>query len=82
MTDAIKDRILEALAEVAPEADPGALDPDRPLRDQVDIDSYDYMQFLLGIDERLGVQVQESDYAAVQTLRGLVDYVTARTAAP
>ena len=51
--EAIREQVFQALADVAPETDPASLDPDRPLRDQVDIDSFDYLNFSTGLSERL-----------------------------
>jgi acyl carrier protein len=78
MTDAIRREILAALAQVAPEADLTSLDPRRPIREQVDVDSYDLLQFLVGIDERLKVSIPEQDYDRVQTLEQIVSYVATR----
>jgi len=77
--EAIREQVLQALADVAPEADPALLDPNRPLREQVDIDSFDYLNFIIGLSERLGVTVPETDYASIGTLTGLVEYLAQRT---
>jgi len=77
--EAIREQVLQALADVAPEADPALLDPNRPLREQVDIDSFDYLNFIIGLSERLGVTVPETDYGSIGTLTRLVEYLTQRT---
>ncbi len=77
--EAIREQVLQALADVAPEADLASLDPNRPLRDQVDIDSFDYLNFIIGLSGRLGVTVPETDYASVGTLARLVEYLAQRT---
>ena len=74
-TDVIRGQILDALAEVAPEADPDRLRGDVALRDQLDIDSMDFLNFLIGVAARTGVEVPERDYAAVQTLDDCIGYV-------
>lgn len=76
--DEIRTQVLEALREVAPEADLDRLAGDRPLRDQLDIDSYDFLNFLLGIHQRVGVDVPERDYARIPSLTKLIDYLEAR----
>lgn len=73
-----KQTILAVLAEVAPDADPSALPPTADLRDELDLDSMDFLNVLVGIDQRLGVEVPERDYGAVRTLEALVAYVDAR----
>jgi acyl carrier protein len=76
--DAVKDQVLQALMEIAPEADPSGIDPTQPLRDQLDIDSFDYLNFMIGLDRRLGVTIPEADYASVSTLDYLVAYLAKR----
>jgi acyl carrier protein len=78
--DEIKDAVLRALTEVAPEADPATLRPDLDLRDQLDIDSMDSLNFVIGIHERTGVDIPEAEWARLQTLDQVVDYVAAALA--
>ena len=54
---------------------PHDLRDDVLLRDQVDLDSMDWLNFLLGIDKRLHVEIPEADYASLRTLADVVDYV-------
>jgi acyl carrier protein len=75
-TDEIRAGVLEALAEVAPEADPAALAGNVPLQEQLDLDSMDFLNFLAGVAEATGVDVPERDYERVATLDGLVAYVS------
>lgn len=74
--DEIRSRVVACLMEVAPEADPATLHAGRPLRDQLDLDSYDYLRFLVRLREVLGVDIPEADYGKVATLDALVDYLT------
>ena len=60
--DEIRAAVLRALCDVAPEADPATLAPDVSLRDQLDIDSMDFLNFLIGIHEELNVDIPEADY--------------------
>jgi len=71
----LKEQVLHLLQEVAPEIDPARLDMDAPLRDQVDIDSMDFLNFLGRIYEVLGVNVPESDYARLRNLNDLLRYL-------
>jgi len=79
--DEIKDAVLRALSDVAPEADPATLRLDADLRDQLDIDSMDSLNFAIGIHEQLHVDIPEADWARLQTLDEVVDYVVEKTAA-
>lgn len=70
----LRGTILDVLAGIAPEFDSATLRPDRPLRDQIDLDSFDFLNVLIALKERLGIEVPEKDYAQVQTLEGMERY--------
>jgi acyl carrier protein len=78
--DEIRDSVIGALRRVAPEADPAALRPDVSLREELDLDSMDFLNFVLALHERLGVEIPESDYAKLYTLDGAVAYLSDRQA--
>jgi len=78
--DEIKEAVLRALWNVAPEADPATLRLDVDLRDQLDIDSMDLLNFVIGIHEQVHVDIPEADYARLQTLDEVVDYLVEKTA--
>lgn len=71
-------KVLAILAELAPEVDVHALKPDVRLRDQLDLDSMDFLNFLIGIDEQLGVDIPEADYPKLGTLDSICDYLKAK----
>lgn len=73
--DEIRNTALELLAEIAPELDPATLAGDIPLRDQVDLDSMDFLNYLISIHNTLAVEIPEGDYDRLATLDGLVAYV-------
>jgi acyl carrier protein len=75
---ALRADVLDLLQSIAPEVEPGSIDAGRALRQQVDLDSMDWLNFLVGLHERVGVQVPESDYARLSTLDQLLDYLSAR----
>jgi len=70
----VRATILEVLGNIAPELDPASLRPDEPLREQIDLDSFDFLNVLIALNERLHVEVPEKDYGAVQTLNAMVHY--------
>jgi acyl carrier protein len=72
--------VLAALCRIAPEVDPATLLPGVPLRDQVDLDSMDWLNFLVALHGRLGVDIPEADYRRLITLDDLVAYLAARRA--
>ena len=73
----IKDAVLLALAEIAPETDPSAVVADVDLREQLDIDSMDFLNFVIALHEKLGVDIPERDYPKLGTLDAIVDYAAA-----
>jgi acyl carrier protein len=83
MTDTeIRDAVLRALRTVAPEVDPAALAPGVALRQQVDLDSMDFLRVLVELRRTLGVEVPETDYARLVALDDWVKYFAGRMAQP
>ena len=78
----IETRILEALTEVAPEMESVNLDPDKNFRDQIDLDSVDFLQYILALEQKVGIKVPEIDYPKLSSLKGSVNYVESRLAVP
>jgi acyl carrier protein len=76
--DEIRQALIDALSAIAPEGDYARLKPDRPLRDQLDIDSYDFLNVMVALHDALGVDIPEADYQKLSTLTAAVDYLSAR----
>jgi acyl carrier protein len=76
----MKRAVLEVLATVAPEADSSVIDPDESFQDQLDIDSIDFLNFVMGLYQRTGVDVPERDYPKVASLNACVSYLMAKAA--
>ena len=76
--NALSSEVLQALSEVAPEADTSALDPEINFRDQVEIDSVDFLNFVVALERRLGMKIPETDYPKLSSLGGCLRYLTAR----
>lgn len=74
-TDDIRAVTLATLQGIAPEVETATLRGDRPLRNQVDLDSIDWLNFLLGLHEKLRVEIPEADYASLVTLDDVVAYL-------
>jgi acyl carrier protein len=77
----IRNAIVDALAAIAPEVNLAAIEPGASLRDQVDLDSMDFLRFVLALHERLGVDIPETDYPHFDTLDRAEAYLAARTKA-
>lgn len=70
--------VVSTLQHVAPEVEADELRDTRPLRDQVDLDSLDWLTFLIGLHDALGVDIPEADYASLLTLADVLDYLRER----
>ena len=70
----IRTVIGEVLAGIAPEADLSTVGDDEDLREALDLDSMDFLNFVIGLGERSGVKIPAADAAKLHTLAGLVAY--------
>jgi len=78
VTDAeIRQAALEILSGIAPEADLASIGDEDDLREMLDLDSMDFLNFITGLNERTGVDVPEADYRQLSTLGGAVAYLQA-----
>jgi acyl carrier protein len=77
-TDETRSTVLRMLGEIAPEADLTRIKPDVSFRDQLDIDSMDFLNFVIAVHEALHVEIPEADYPKLATLNGCVEYLAAR----
>lgn len=71
--------VLELIAEIAPEADLASIDADADLRRAIDLDSLDFQNLVESVARVTAVEIPETDYPQVRTLRGLTNYVAAHT---
>jgi acyl carrier protein len=74
-TETLDQAIYEALNWVAPEVDPHGLDPGVALRDQIEMDSVDFLGFVLDLERRLGVKIPQVDYPKLSSLTGCATYL-------
>lgn len=66
----------EVLAGIAPEADLSTLSDDADLREALDLDSMDFLNFVIGLGQRSGLNIPEADTPRLRTMRGLVAYLS------
>ena len=79
MTEAeIRATIINGIYRIAPEADFEELSPTENIREELDIDSFDFLNFLIGLNEELGVEIPESDYEKLVSLEDLIIYLSER----
>jgi len=77
-TEGWQELILKLLTNIAPEVDPKTIQADQPLREQIDIDSMDFLGLVTKIYEMTGIDIPESDYTRLTTLKKIVDYLAQR----
>jgi acyl carrier protein len=70
--------VFKLLCNIAPELAAETLEPTQPLRQQVDLDSMDWLNFLVSLHDEYGIAIAESDYAKLVTLDDVVDYLESR----
>jgi len=74
----VRKQVLAELMRIAPELEAGEIVPGKLLREQVDLDSMDWLNFLVALHERFKVEIPEADYAKVATLDQVVAYLSAK----
>jgi acyl carrier protein len=77
-SDELRATVLRVLGTIAPEADLAAIESAKNLRDQLDLDSMDFLNFLIGLEKEIHVDIPERDYRQLTTLDACVAYLFAR----
>ena len=70
--------VQDELSNIAPEVDLAGVDPKADLREAVDIDSMDFLNFITAVHRRTGIDIPEADYPKLATLAGIYAYLEAR----
>ncbi len=71
----IKNVIIEIILDIDEEAETDNLDPDKPLRDQIDLDSMDFLDIVMELRKRYKLQIPEEDYPELVSLQSCVNYL-------
>lgn len=71
----IQSSIFDILKKIAPEIDPSTIDPTADIRYEFEIDSMDFLRMIVDINELYGIDIPESEYGNIGTLKNLVDYI-------
>lgn len=72
----ISQAILDIISSIAPDEDTSNVKPDVRLRDQLDLDSMDFLDIVMELRKRFGVEVPEEDYPKLASLNSCVEYLT------
>ncbi len=70
--------VVTAIQDVAPEIEPEEIDPDGDIREECNLDSMDFFNYLLALKHSTGVSIAESDYPKVSTLKTMCQYLDQR----
>ena len=70
--------LVDELGRIAPEMDPAGIDQAADLREQLDIDSMDFLNLVTALHERLNLDIPEIDYPDLTTLGHAVEYLARR----
>ncbi len=76
----LRETILSSLKLIAPDATVNQLQDDDNLREALDIDSFDHLNFLIGLNSKLGVDIPEKDYGKLNTVGEILNYLAVRIA--
>lgn len=79
--DEIRRAIIEGLGNIAPETDPASIATDADVREALDIDSMDFLNFVIGLHQTLNLDIPEADYPKLLTIGGATDYLAAKLGA-
>jgi acyl carrier protein len=74
-SDEIRTLIVEVIQEIVPDEDVSSLKPDVRIRDQIEMDSMDFLDIIMELRKRYGITVPEDDYMKLSTLDGAVEYL-------
>jgi len=78
--DELRAAIIEEIGNIAPEADPVAIDDGEDLREALDLDSMDIFNIVVALSQRLGLDIPDADAGKLVTLGGGVDFLASRLA--
>ena len=73
--DEVKEAVKDIIATIAPDEELSSLNDTDLLRDQIELDSMDFLDIVMELRKRYGVQVPEEDYKELATLEGCANYL-------
>ena len=75
-SEAVKEAVINIINDILPEGDCSTVDPELKLRDQLDLDSMDFLDIVMELRKQYKVEVPEEDYPKLATLNSCVEYLT------
>lgn len=74
----IREAVANIIKDIAPDEDQSNLNDSEPLRDQIELDSMDFLDIVMELRKRYKVEVPEKDYPELNTMDGCVNYLEPR----
>ncbi len=74
--DAVKKLVIDIISDIAPDEDLSAIKPEIKLRDQLQLDSMDFLDIVMELRKRHGIEVPETDYGQLASLESCAEYLT------
>ena len=76
----IRDAIIDILSDIAPDEDLSDLKEDVPFRDQLELDSMDFLDIVMELRKRYRIQIPEEEYTELASMASTVKYLEPRMA--
>lgn len=73
--ETLKTIVYQLLKKVAPDTEPSELKPDANIRETLNIDSFDTLQFIISLNEKLAIEIPEEDYGKITNMKSLIQYI-------
>ena len=78
--DELRQLVIDIIADIAPDEDLSKIDDEKPLRDQIALDSMDFLDIVMELRKRHKVEVPEADYGQLRTMSSTVAYLLPKMA--
>lgn len=75
-SDQVKQVVIDIINDILPEGDCSGVDPEKRLRDQLELDSMDFLDIVMELRKKYKIEVPESDYPKLATLNSCVAYLS------
>lgn len=76
----VKEIIIEIISNIAPDENLSNIKPDVPLRDQLDLDSMDFLDIVMELRKKHNIEVPEADYSHLASLDSCAEYLSPKFA--
>ena len=71
----LRQTIVVLLQQIAPDTVPASLKLEENIRETLNIDSFDFLQFIIALNEKTGVEIPEEDYGKINTIQNAIKYI-------